>query len=124
MKKIETENVELSLQDKVLFVKIKEGAEFTVERIKKDRESAKFLVGEERFPVLIDASSHFIITTEGQQYEASEEANQNRKAVAYFTDSIGSAIKLRHFKIVNQPVVPSEIFKSKEKAIEWLRKFF
>jgi hypothetical protein len=123
-KEIETDTVILSFKESFLHVKVKEDAEFTVEKIKRDREIAKKLVGEERTPVLIDASSHFFITREGQEFAASREANENRKAVAYFTDSFGSTIKLRHFKIVNQPVVPSEVFKSREEAIEWLKLFF
>jgi hypothetical protein len=80
-------------------------------------------VGDKKLLVLIDASLNFYITKEGQEFAASAEANQNRKSVAYYTESIGSAIKLRHFKIVNQPVIPSEVFKTKEDAIDWLKKF-
>jgi len=121
--KLETETVEIVVQNELLFVKIKENAEFTLDNIKKDRELTYNLIGSEKLPVLVDASEHFFITPEGQEFAASEVANVNRRSVAYYAPTLSSFIKLRHFKTFNQPTVPSEVFTRKEKALNWLKSF-
>lgn len=121
--KLETETVEIVLQNELLYVKIKENAEFTLENIKKDRELTRNVVGSEKLPVLVDATEHFFITPEGQEFAASEVANVNRKAVAYYAPTLPSLLKLRHFKTFNQPSVPSEVFTCKDEALDWLNNF-
>jgi hypothetical protein len=117
---VETESVILSISHNMLFVKIKEDANFILEQVRKDRELTREILNDDRVLVLVDASSHFFNNPDALNYAASVEGNYNRKAVAFYSGSLASTIKLRHFKNTNKPVVPTEIFKTKQEAFTWL----
>ena len=124
MQRVMTRTVEMLLQSEdILFVKVLPGAEFTLENTVRDRKASLKLTGNRKVKVLIDGNADFTSTAEGLAYAASVEANANRKAVAFVSESLASSLIANFFSRINKPGIPYSIFKTKEEALVWLRSF-
>jgi hypothetical protein len=121
MSKITTGTVEMHLDaNDILHIRVLPDAEFTIGNTKLDREESLKLTGDRKVKVLIDGNPNFTVTEEGMAYAATPEANANRKAVAFVSSSIASALNANFFHKCAKPVVPYAVFKTREEALEWL----
>jgi hypothetical protein len=115
-----TENIQAVYDGAFLRICIKEGADFNYERSVADRVAVRKILGDSKVPVLIDASSNFVVSKEGMEYAATAEGNHNRKAVAYYTSSVASKLKVKVFIGSKKPAVPSQVFNTEREAMAWL----
>jgi hypothetical protein len=123
LKVIETDTIQFYYKNGILFLLIKDGAEFTLESTRRDQAEIRKVFGNKRVPVLIDASNHYFITREGLEYSYKKEAYSNRQAVAFYTSNFSSRLKARFFISNHKPLAPTELFSNKTEAINWLNEF-
>lgn len=123
MQAVTTRTVQMYLDEKneILFITVLPDAEFTLENTRHDREVSLRLTVSKKVKVLIDGNCNFSSTTEGLAYAASPDANSNRKAVAFVSDSLASSMIANFFKNFNKPGLPYSIFKTREEALSWLK---
>lgn len=120
MVKYSTDTVDVEFDGVYVRITVKEGAEFNLENSLIDRLALKELLGDDKAPILIDARKNFSVSPEGMDLAASEGGNYNRKAVAYFTSSVASRLRLSVFISSKKPSVPTKLFNTEEQALSWL----
>lgn len=117
----ETTNSFLNYSENILFVKIKEGSEITIESVKEEYDSQNKMVGDDEYVVLIDGALNFIIPLDARKYMANHHT-PNWKATAIVTNNNLSTHLIANFYLrTNKPIVPTKLFKYEEGAIIWLK---
>lgn len=125
MKKVETSIAEMHIdEDGILQIKIKKGAHLTLESIKEYYTETNKLLGENKALVLFDASADYTITEEAKKFGQTDEATENRIAIAYITNSITNKLVYNLYVKVYKPKVPMKMFSNKEKGLAWLKSFY
>ncbi|CAN5374078.1 hypothetical protein BH09BAC5_BH09BAC5_20890 [soil metagenome] len=106
-------------EDKILRVRILEGAKVDLQQSKLMNESMLRMAVEVPFPVLIDTRANFIWERDAQEFLA---ANSDfRLAVAIITNNPISRLITNSYVKFFKPAYPTKIFSSEEKAIVWLK---
>ena len=74
------------------------------------------------FLVAVDLSELTeIVIEEAKKIAAEEYASPKRKKVALISDNLAHVLVIKFFIIWNKPKTPIKIFKSEEKAFQWLK---
>lgn len=73
-------------------------------------------------PLLITGEPGLTTTAEFRKYNAGKEVLEHTTAVAAVIDSFAYVLLVNFFNQMHQPYRPVKMFRSKEKAIEWLLK--
>lgn len=77
-----------------------------------------------KFPVLMDTRLMFQVDKESSQYGARKDVSELSTAMAILAGaSLATKLIGNFFIRFNKPFVPTRIFKSEKKAIEWLDSF-
>ncbi|MBK9285685.1 MAG: STAS/SEC14 domain-containing protein [Sphingobacteriaceae bacterium] len=119
--KRETSNSILEYADHILYVRIKEGAELTIESMKEQYEAQYELVKNDKYSVLIDGKNNVIVPIEARAFMA-EHNPPNRKATAIVSNKNLATLILANFYIkVNKPKVSTKLFQDELKAKHWLK---
>jgi hypothetical protein len=116
---LETKTLNLILKEKMLLVRIKEYAEFSLSHVKENICLINDLLGIQKLPILVDANAFFIVTKDGLAFSTSGPKVNNMKAVAFFSKGLGSQLKLQYY-IDNTPNVKIGMFKNRVEADIWL----
>lgn len=117
----ETKNSFLRYSSNILFIKIKEGAEITIESVQEEYDSQKTLVGNDEYAVLIDGAKNFMMPLDARKYMANHQT-PNWKATAIVSNNNLSTHLIANFYLkTNKPIVPTKLFKYTEGAIVWLK---
>lgn len=125
MNQLTTSISELTLDnDGVLHVRLNEGAVVDLEALKANFVAYHQLLGDKRALILIDSRVTYTYTKEAREYAAGNDVPINRVAVAFLVNSIPSKWVTNVFISLNQPVIPTRMFTSKEKALNWLHSFY
>lgn len=111
-------------EDGILRIKILEGADITLENIKKNFEVYKQLLGDRKALLMIDSLAKYTFSKEARIYAASNQTGLNRVAVAHVIGSFANRWLISIYIRFNKPVVPTKMFSSEEKAINWLKSFY
>ena len=125
MNKIRTSISEMYIdEDGILRIEILEGADITLENIKKNFDIYKELLGTKRALLLIDSRVKYNYSKEARVYTASNQMELNRVAVAHIVRSLTSRCIISIYIRFNKPFVPTKMFTSEEKALKWLKSFY
>lgn len=117
----ETKNSFLRYSNNILFIKIKERAEITIESVQEEYDSQKTLVGNDEYVVLIDGAKNFMMPLDARKYMANHQI-PNWKATAIVSNNNLSTHLIANFYLkTNKPIVPTKLFKYEEGALVWLK---
>ena len=120
MKK-ETANSFLEYSNNILFVRIKENAEMTIETMQEQYDVQKEIVKNEKYAVLIDGKNNVSVPSETRIFMANHRP-PNRKATAIVIKKNLATLLIANFYLrMNKPKVQTKLFKFESEAIDWLR---
>ena len=120
MKK-ETSNSFLEYSNQILFVRIKEGAEMTIESMREQYNAQLELVKNNKYAVLVDGTSNVDVPSETRVFMANHSPS-NRKATAIVTNkNLATRLIANFYLKVNKPKVLTKLFKTESDAIRWLK---
>jgi len=124
MKTIQTKAATLSYDpnERLLHMTILEGAEIELENAIENYEAAVVLTGDTKHLLLVDAHATVYVSKEARAYSAELKPN-SPIAMAVIVSSTANRLIGNFYINFNKPKVPSRIFSSEEKAIEWLKGF-
>jgi hypothetical protein len=124
MNKIITRTAEISYtpENRILRIKILEGAEIELSDALQNLEATKLLTKNDRYLILVDGRVSLSISREARAF-AAETKNDESIASAMIITSTANKLIGNFYINVNKPSIPTRIFSSEEKAIEWLSGF-
>lgn len=105
----------------VVRLRIADGAEVDMEQALEAHELMKKLIAGRTCVLLIDLrGSQFNTSAEARDFASTKEGSSTRIADAILLDSLAQALVGNFYIRFNKPRIPTRIFKSEEKAMEWL----
>ena len=117
----ETSNSILEYKNNIMVVRLKEYADINLETMIEQHEAQKSLVGKDKYAVLVDGSKNSNPTPEAKKYMANHNP-PNRMATAIVSNNNTATVIVGNFYIkMNKPVIPTKLFKSEDKAMQWLK---
>lgn len=124
MKTIHTKVASFSYNqsERLLHMTILEGAEIELENAIENYEAAQSLTGPTKHLLLVDAHSNVYISKEARAYSAELKPN-SPIAMAVVVSSTANRLIGNFYINFNKPKVPTKLFSSDDKAIEWLKGF-
>lgn len=108
--------------ERLLRMKIMEGAEIELENAVENYEAAQLLVEGHKHLLLVDATVNVYISKEAKTYAAKNKPN-SPIAMAVIVTSTANRLIGNFYINVNKPSVPTKLFPTEDKAIEWLKDF-
>ena len=116
----ETENCHFEFSDNVLYVGLKEEADFTLEVSQAEVAISEQLVGDNLYTVIIDLTKNSAIPHDVRKWMANYK-RPNLVASALLIDAnLAAKIIVNFYLKFDKPVVPNKIFNDKDEAIAWL----
>lgn len=97
--------------------------EYTIACVKENVSAFGELTGKQKVPVLIIGGAFTSVTKEAREFMASNESLIYSKAEAFLVKSLSQKMLVNFYIKFNKPLVPTQSFTVKEKAIEWLTTF-
>jgi len=109
--------------ERLLKMKILEGAEIELENAIENYEAAQSLVSNAKHLLLVDAREVFYVSKEARAYSAELKPN-SPIAIAVIVASTANRLVGNFYINFNKPKVTTKLFSNQEKALEWLEEFF
>ena len=78
------------------------------------------LIGNNEYVVAIYGNAFSSISEEARAIAVSQYASRKRKKVAFISDNLAHIIIIKFFIQWNKPTTPIKMFKSEQKAFDWL----
>lgn len=124
VEKIETQSAFIWIDDEgILHLRIKDGAEIDLEEAKKCFEIYKALgCKKNKVFQLIEGGTFFTIDTDAQKYIA-QQGKDYFHAAAIVNNSLAIRMLFNFFNKFFKQKVPFQMFPSRDKALNWLRRF-
>lgn len=125
MKKIITRTAEISYDSfsRILRIKLLPNAEIEVDDAMQNFDASKMLTQSDNYLVLVDGRVTASVSKEARIYSAKIRSNEARIAQAFIITSTANKLVGNFYINVNKPPIPTKIFSSEEKALEWLEGF-
>jgi hypothetical protein len=124
MRKIVLNHSTLVLRsDGILELYTNDDHEYTITCVKENVLAFGELTGKQKAPVLIIGGAFTSVTKEAREFMASDESLIYSKAEAFLVKSLPQKMLVNFYIKFNKPLVPTQSFTVKEKAIEWLTTF-
>ena len=122
MKTIQTKVATFSYNsnERLLRMTILEGAEIELENAIQNYETAQSLTSDTKHLLLVDAHANVYISKEARAYSAELKPN-SPIAMAIVVTSTANRLIGNFYINFNKPKVPTKIFSTEDKAIEWLK---
>jgi hypothetical protein len=111
-------------EEGILHIKMKAGMHVGLQDTIEYYEAARQLTEGRKALVLIDGRAEYTISQEAKAFAHTREASRSRLAVAYVTSSTANKLMFNFYVMFQKPPVPTLLFSSEKKALEWLRSFF
>lgn len=108
------------IKDNFLSIVIHENEIIEADDIHLIYEGYEQLVGDNEYVVVVYGNPFSSISDEAREIAASQYASEKRKKVAIISDNLSHIIIIKFFIFWNKPKTPIKIFKSEQKAFEWL----
>ncbi len=122
--KIDLKNISVErMEDGILHIHLKAGAEIGIADAVLALEAMEKLSEGKKRPVLIDAGEFSSVDKEVREFSAGSESNTFTLADAIAYDNIGQKLMATFYVNKNKPVVPTRLFSNKDQALAWLRTF-
>ncbi|HEX8516555.1 MAG TPA: hypothetical protein VF868_10175 [Bacteroidia bacterium] len=125
MNKITTSTAEISYDSstRILRLKILEGAEIELADALQNAEATRMLTKGAKYLVLVDGRVSVSVSREARTFSAQSKNDGKSIASAFIITSTANKLIGNFYINVNKPEVPTRIFSSEEKAVEWLNGF-
>lgn len=125
MNKIITRTAEVSYNSltRILKISILEGSDVDLADAIQNYEATKALTKNDRYLVLVDGRVNLSISREARAFAAQAKNNNESIATALIITSTANKLIGNFYINVNKPHIPTRIFSSEEKAVEWLQGF-
>lgn len=125
MNKIVTRTAELTYNSisRILKIKVLEGSDIELADALQNYEATKILTKNDRYLVLVDGRVNLSVSREARAFAAQSQNNSESIASALVITSTANKLIGNFYINVNKPHIPTRIFSSEEKAVEWLQGF-
>lgn len=120
-KAIETRTEKIWMEDGVVYAVNKTVEQHLIEDARENVLAAKHLSKGKPYPLLLDIRNSKHVSIEARKYYISSE-NNGVLACAFIIDSPVSLIIGRMFMGINRTPFPTQLFRSNDKALLWLKK--
>ena len=122
--KITTRIAEVSYyEDRILKIEFPTDVYVELEDTIQIHEACEMLTKGEKYLKLVIANGTMISSKETRSYRATLKENDGRMAEALVYKSLGNQIFFNFYITFHKPLVPTKLFSSEEKALEWLKSF-
>lgn len=109
--------------DHILHIKMKDGAEMSLENTKEHYQAIYNLIGNKKYFALVDASEPFSVSPDAWKYASLKEVILNRVAIAHYNSCLSNKLTMDLFSSVHSVSVPYKYFRTEREAREWLGSF-
>ena len=109
--------------ERLLYMKIHAGAEIELENAIENYDTAQLLVGGIKHLLLVDGRADVYLSKEAKIYSAQKKHN-SPIAMAVIVSSTANRLLGNIYINFNKPEVPTKLFSTEEKAIEWLKEYY
>ena len=121
---IETSKGKLWLvEDSIIFITIKQGAEIDVDDIKEMQKANVKLYSGNKHVICADIRNLKSTTKAARDYAGSLKSAETTSAIALIISSPLSRVMGNFFIRITRPPYPTKLFTDKERALEWLKQF-
>ncbi len=110
------------LEDGILYMRVKEGADITLEAAIEGAAVRKQMQQGEKVLLLVDLRKVGQVHRDARAYAAKKEIDEMNKAMGMVTGKSLAARIIGNFYIkFNKPNTPTKLFKTEERALTWLK---
>lgn len=81
------------------------------------------ILAPQKYPILHIAGKYMNTTSAAREFGSSEKGLEYSKAEAYVIHSLAQKIVANYYMKFNKPTIPTQFFKTKEEAVNWLLTF-
>ncbi|MBI3518003.1 MAG: hypothetical protein HY062_01415 [Bacteroidetes bacterium] len=120
-KHLDTPTAKLTLEEDILLVEMKEGAELGTEEMKVLLQQAVEFVNHKKYYAVIDTRTFYDSTPEARNYYAESDYSKYRYADAFIVNSLPMRLLVNFYITFNKPKIPSKMFTNEIAAYEWLK---
>ncbi|TNF48433.1 MAG: hypothetical protein EP305_05540 [Bacteroidetes bacterium] len=122
MKRIENDKFIITLMKKnFIKLEILAGQEIEADDIHEIHKGYQELVGDKEYVVAVYGSDFATISREAMDVAAEYHGNSKRKRVAVITNNLAHILMIRFYILWKNPKTPVQLFKSEQKAFQWLQ---
>ena len=107
--------------DGICHTQVKENAVIELKHAVANRQDVKTVAGETIPPMIVDVRKIQSISRDARDYFAMRNRKPGVSAIAMIIDSEVSKMIVNLYLQFSKPTVPTKLFTSEEKAVEWLR---
>jgi len=108
--------------DGIVHFELKDIKDYTIEIVNSQTETLKEFGGGKQLSILMTFVSYNSPNDETMKYASKKENIRFAKAIAVVVDSLSMRLGVNFFLTFFRPELPTQLFNSKDTAIEWLRK--
>lgn len=123
MPKITTSVAYHYIEEDVLHIVFKDGADVSLDDMKESKKARLQLQQNNCMKVLVDSRGVFNISKDARAYAAEERHAKMSKAMAIISDSLPTRLLINFFINFNKPNTPTKLFNSRENALLWLKQY-
>jgi hypothetical protein len=105
----------------IIHIKYLEGQTIDIKEKIEEKRALKEIAGGIKYPILISFENYVTITKEAKEYSVLIEPEQPFLAVAILVENLAYQLMADFYFKFYKPKVAYKVFKSEEKAIEWLK---
>lgn len=110
--------------ERIVFMRILDGAEIELENAFQNQEAVRQLTNGEKHLLVVDARSVDVyVSKEARAFSAAFKENDPCIAKAFVINSTANRLIGNFYINFNKPKVPTKLFSTEEKAVEWLKSF-
>ena len=117
---IDTPSAILSLDEKVLFVKMKANINLGLTEMQELLRQAVELNQHKKYFAIIDTQSPYETSLEARNYYSESEYTDYRYADAFIVTSLPMRLLVNFYISFHKPKIPTKMFNNEKKAIEWI----
>ena len=121
--KIETSIGTHYIENDVLYIIFKDGADVDLEGILESKQARIDLQKDQTMKVLVDLRGLFHISKEAREIAAEDQHTDMSIAMALVSSSLGTRMISNFFIKINKPKSPTKMFTNMDKALLWLNEF-
>ncbi|MCO6499940.1 MAG: hypothetical protein J5I47_06115 [Vicingus serpentipes] len=121
---IETSIAYFYIEDEILFMRSKKDADITLRATIESVNARRQLQNGKKMLMLVDTRDIWQVSSESRAYSTKKRVEDLTIAMALLPGSNMTTILIANFFIkFNKPSIPTKLFKTEDKAIEWLNSF-
>lgn len=119
-KTLDTPVASLTLENDILYVKMKEGINLDQPEMEALLKQAIELAKPDNYYAIIDTTAQYDSTVEARNFYAESDYSKYRYADAFIVNSLPMRLLVNFFIVFNKPKIPSRMFTTKEEALKWI----